>query len=126
MSFNRTYFFFFLQLFLIEVLIAVFLKDGFIRHTFGDYLVVILMYSFLKSFWDAKPIIVSIVVLTISFLVEFLQLFNLLKLLHIESNYLARLVLGNTFQIGDLLAYCLGIMTILIVEINYLKKHKIE
>ena len=80
------------------------------------------MYSFLKSFWDAKPIIVSIVVLTISFLVEFLQLFNLLKLLHIESNYLARLVLGNTFQIGDLLAYCLGIMTILIVEINYLKK----
>ena len=54
MQFNKTYLLLFLLLFLVEAAIAYYLKDGFIRHTFGDYLVVIMLYLFLKSFIKIK------------------------------------------------------------------------
>lgn len=115
-KFNRNYFIATWILFSMEVLIAVFLKDGFIRHTFGDYLVVILLYCFFKSFIDAKPIYIASVVLVIAFAIEFLQMANLLEFLSLQNNNLAILVLGSTFQIGDLIAYSLGILSILIFE----------
>ena len=119
-KFNKTYFISFAVLLIIEATIAIFLKEGFIRHTFGDFLVVILMYCFLKSFWNANAMKVALTVLAISFLVEFLQLFQLLKFLHLEHNQVAKLVLGSTFQISDLIAYTIGIIVILIMEYKIL------
>lgn len=116
MTFNKTYFHLFFFVLLIEICIAVFLKTGFIRHTFGDFLVVILLYCFLKSFWDAKPLIVGLTVLAIAFFVEFLQLTPLLELANLEKNRMAKIVFGSTFSVGDLFAYTLGIGAILLVE----------
>ena len=119
LKFKPYYFIGFLILFVVEAMIAFFLKDGFIRHTFGDFLIVILMYCFLKSFWNSNSIKVAITVLVIAFIVEFLQLFQLLKFLHLENNQVAKLVLGSTFQISDLVAYCLGILMILLIEFTF-------
>jgi len=116
MQFNKTYFLLFLVFFLIEAAIAYYLKDGFIRHTFGDYLVVILLYLFLISFIRIKPISASVVVLLIAFAVEFLQLTSFLEYFNLENNYYAKLILGSTFQISDLLAYTLGVLTIIVIE----------
>ncbi|EMQ94880.1 hypothetical protein D778_00240 [Xanthomarina gelatinilytica] len=55
-------------------------------------------------------------VLIIAFCIEFLQLCNLLEWLNLQNNTLAKLVLGSTFQVTDLLAYTLGILLVLIVE----------
>lgn len=116
LQFNKTYFILFVLLFITEALIAIYLKTGFIRHTFGDFLVVILIYCFIKSFLNLKPIIAGISVLIIAFFIEFLQLTNLLKLLNLDGNDLAKLVLGSTFQTSDLIAYSLGIITVLCIE----------
>ena len=116
MQFNKTYLLLFLLLFLVEAAIAYYLKDGFIRHTFGDYLVVIMLYLFLKSFIKIKPISASVVVLLIAFVVEFLQLTSFLEFFNLENNYCAKLILGSTFQISDLLAYTLGVLTIIAIE----------
>jgi len=116
MTFKRTYFVLFIVLLLIEVCIAYFLKTGFIRHTFGDFLVVILLYCFLKSFINFKPITMAIIVLFISFTIEFLQLTPFLECLNLHDNTLAKTVLGSTFHISDLVAYTLGVITIIIVE----------
>ena len=116
MTFKRTYFVLFIILLLIEVCIAYFLKTGFIRHTFGDFLVVILLYCFLKSFINFKPITMAIIVLFISFTIEFLQLTPFLEWLNLHDNTLAKTVLGSTFHISDLVAYTLGVITIIIVE----------
>ena len=116
MIFNKPYFSLFLLLFLVEAAIAYFLKDGFIRHTFGDYLVVIMLYFFLKSFLNIKPITTALIVLVIAFGVEFLQLTNFLELFNLENSYYAKLVFGSTFQFTDLSAYTLGILTIVIME----------
>ena len=116
MQFNKKYFLLLLVFFLIEAGIACYLKDGFIRHTFGDYLVVIMLYFFLKCFIKIKPITASLVVLLIAFIVEFLQLTSFLEFFNLENNYYAKLILGSTFQISDLLAYTLGVLSIIIIE----------
>lgn len=116
MKFNKHYFLAFLILFCIEALIAIYLKDGFIRHTFGDYLVVILLYCFLKSFIKDKSFHIALAVFIISYAIEFLQLFKLLELLNLQKNSVANIVLGSTFHVSDLIAYTLGIITILIFE----------
>ena len=120
-KFNKTYFFRFLILFIIEACIAFFIKEGFIRHTFGDVLVVIMLYCLIKSFVKTKPKYVALAVLFISFGIEFLQLTNLLQWLYIENNKTLKLILGSTFDITDLLAYLFGIIVVLFIEYKYSK-----
>ena len=114
--FNKTNFTITSALFITEILIAINLKSGFIRHTFGDYLVVILIYCFIKSFLEVNAVKLAVCVLAFSFFVEFLQLTDFLKLLNLENNKLAKIVLGSTFNISDLVAYSLGIVTVLYIE----------
>ncbi len=116
MKFNKLYFLAFLLLMAIETLIAIYFKDGFIRHTFGDYLVVILLYCCIKSFITGKTFQIALLVLIISYAIELLQLSNFLEFLHLQNNSIAKIVLGSTFSFGDLLAYTLGIISILLLE----------
>jgi len=120
-KFNNTYFLLFITILIIEILIAKFLTNGFIRYTFCDYLVVILLYCFLKSFINVSSFYVAISVLLFAFSVEFLQLLNLLNILSLENNHLAKLILGSTFHVSDLVAYTLGIITVLIIEYKIYK-----
>lgn len=116
LHFNKTYFFCFIGLFLIETAIALFITNTFIRSTFGDVLVVMLMYCFIKSFINIKPFPIAIGVLMFAFTLEFLQLFKLTEILNPYNNSIIKVILGNTFQIFDLLAYSFGTLAILIIE----------
>ena len=118
---NKTYLIITLLLFLIEALIAIFLKSGFIRHTFGDFLCVILLYCFFKNFIEGHHFKIAISVLILSFSIEFLQLTNYLELFNLQDNHLANLILGSTFNASDLLAYTLGIITVIIFEYKIYK-----
>ena len=118
---NKIYLILTILFFVTEVLIALFLKSGFIRHTFGDYLVVILMYCFFKSFIKGNHFYVAMGVLAFSFAIEFSQLVNILKPLNLQDSHSAKLILGSTFQFSDLVAYTLGILTVLIVELKPIK-----
>jgi len=101
---------------LTEILIAVYLKTGFIRYTVGDFLSTILLYCFFKSFLKIDCFKLGAGVLVFAFLIECAQYFNLLKLLNLEHYKLLTIILGSTFQVGDLVAYTLGILTVLIIE----------
>ncbi|WP_299224869.1 DUF2809 domain-containing protein [uncultured Psychroserpens sp.] len=117
-KFNLSFFATSLILLLVEIYIAVYLSEGFIRHTFGDFLVVILIYCLLRSFIRTKPIYIAILVLGIAFLIEFLQLFNLLDLLNLRNNKWAIIILGSTFRITDLVAYTLGVIITTIIDLK--------
>lgn len=121
MKINKTYLRITIILLIVEALIAVYIKSGFIRHTFGDFLAVILIYSFAKSFLNINSFKLAILVLAIAFIIEFLQLANILETLNLENNNLIKTILGNTFQISDLVAYILGITTIIIIEYKIYK-----
>jgi hypothetical protein len=120
-KFNKTYTLLFISILIIEMLIAAFLTSGFIRHTFGDYLVVILLFCFFKSFINVSSFYIAIYVLLFAYSIEFLQLINLLQILSLENNHLAKLILGSTFHISDLVAYTLGIITVIIMEYKIYK-----
>ena len=68
-SFNPKYFFLTVLLFVTEVLIALYLNDGFIRPYFGDFLVVMLIYCFVKSIANLPVIKTAVGVLLFSYFV---------------------------------------------------------
>lgn len=115
-KFSKTYFICFILLLAIEIVIATFSSSGFIRSVFGDFLVVIMIYCFVKSLINAKALKVAVGVLIFAYLVELLQLFNLIEIIGLQNNKLAILIIGNTFQISDIIAYTLGICIILSLE----------
>ena len=101
-----------------EILIAPKLNSGFIRHTFGDFLAVILIYTCIKTCFKISLRKSTLIALTIAFCVEFLQLIQFLEFLHLNHNKWALLLFGNTFQFTDLIAYTTGIIVTLIIELN--------
>ena len=120
-TFNKTYFGFTILIFVVEVLIALFVRDNFIRPYFGDVLVVILIYCFIRSFLRLSVIPVAIFVWLFSFTIEFLQYIKIVDKLGLQKFRIARTVLGTSFSWMDLLAYVAGIAIVLVVE-KYVSK----
>ena len=116
--FQRRYFIVFVILLLIEIVIALFAHDNFIRPFFGDFLVVILIYCFIKSFFNTPLVITAIGVLLFSYLIEVLQYFNIVKILGLQNSKLARVVIGTSFEWTDLIAYTLGIGLVILLDKN--------
>jgi hypothetical protein len=122
LHFSPLYFSLTILLFVTEVLIAAYLHDEFIRPYAGDFLVVILIYCFVRSFIQAPVVPVALAVLAFSYLVEALQYFNLVKLLGLEHSRIANIVIGNYFTWVDIIAYTLGIgFTVFIEKVNLLR-----
>lgn len=120
-QFNKNYFALTVLLFVVEALIALYIHDAFIRPYFGDFLVVILLYCFLKSFVRISVWWAVSIVLLFSFLIEFMQYLNLIKLLGLENSGLARAVLGTSFSWEDLVCYPAGIVFVVVIEKGILK-----
>jgi hypothetical protein len=122
LTFNKNYFGVAILIFFIEILIALYVNDSIVRPYFGDVLVVILMYCFLKSFLQLSILTVAIAVLLFSFTIEFLQYLNIVATLGLEKSKIARTVIGTSFSWIDLLTYIIGITIVLGVEKYWLKK----
>ncbi|TDP61960.1 DUF2809 domain-containing protein [Flavobacterium dankookense] len=122
--FNRNYFLSFLLLFVIEVLIALYVHDDFIRPYFGDFLVVLLLYCFLMGFIKSNKYIIAVIVLIFAFLIEFAQFLNVIKLFGLQNNTLARTVIGTSFSNHDLLIYFLAF--IIVIGFEYVSTKKIN
>tara|TARA_R100000935_G_scaffold56494_1_gene88169 strand:+ start:896 stop:1297 length:402 start_codon:yes stop_codon:yes gene_type:complete len=104
------YFFGFLGLFILEIIIARYVNDNFVRPYLGDFLVVILLYCFLMTITNFSVLKSLLIVLIFSFSIEFLQLLNIEEILRIKTSKILMLVLGNSFSVLDLGAYCLGLL----------------
>lgn len=122
LTFNLTHLIIAVLLFLVEVLIAVYVHDAFIRPYIGDVLVVILLYYLVKSFIDTPVFETAIVVLLFSYMVETLQYFNFVGLIGLSNSKLANIIIGNSFAWGDMLAYTVGISVVLVLELRFRRK----
>lgn len=110
-------------LFIIEVLIALYITDNFIRPYVGDVLVVILIYYFVKAFVHIGVWPLVIATLLLSYLIETLQYFQFVKMIGLGDNKLANIVFGNSFAWEDIMAYTIGITIVVFIEIYFIK-HK--
>ncbi|RZL19551.1 MAG: DUF2809 domain-containing protein [Pedobacter sp.] len=110
-------------IFIIEVLIALYITDNFIRPYVGDVLVVILIYYFVKAFVHIGVWPLAIATLLFSYLVETLQYFQFVKMIGLNDNKLANIVIGNYFAWEDIAAYTIGITIVVFLEM-YFKNRK--
>jgi hypothetical protein len=115
-KFDRRYFLLTLILLAIEVFIAIFIRDRFIRPLVGDVLVVILIYCLTKSFVKIAANRVAISVLIFAATLEILQYFQLVDRLGLSDNRIAQIVIGMTFDWMDLVAYTAGTLITIAVE----------
>lgn len=116
LGFKRRYFIFTLLIFFTELIIALFIHDGIIRPYIGDFLVVILIYCFIRSFFNLPVLSTAVFVLLFSYMVETLQYFKIVERLGLQNYKLAGVIIGTSFGWTDILAYTLGICFVLFVE----------
>lgn len=114
--FRKNYFIAALALLFIEIIIGLYVHDNIIRPYIGDYLVVILLYCLLKSFFNIPVTKAAIAVLIFSYLIETLQYFNFVEILGLEHIPLARVIIGTSFEWIDLIAYTIGVATVWVIE----------
>lgn len=123
LRFNRNYFALTIILFVIEICIAIFVNDAFVRPFLGDVIVVWFMYYFIRSFIAIKPIYIAFFTLLFSFAVEIGQYFKLIEILGLQENKWARIVIGTSFSWWDLLCYVVGFLLLFLMDKDLRKNH---
>lgn len=116
LTFNKRYLALTILLFVVEVLIALFVRDRFVRPYVGDVLVVMLIYCFVKIFMNLPITSVAIFVLVFAFTIEFFQYIHIVERLGLEKSALARTVIGTSFAWADIVAYIAGFVLIVVTE----------
>ena len=109
-------------LFSVEVLIALYVHDNFIRPYVGDMLVVIVIYSFVRIFIPEKCSLLPLFIFIFAVAVEILQWFHIADILGVADNRFLSTLIGGVFDMKDILCY--GVGCILLEGYEYLKKTK--
>ena len=99
-----------LGIFIIELLIALFVRDNFIRPYVGDMLVVVLIYTCVRIFLPGKPRLLPLYVFLFAVLTEGLQAVNIVELLGLSDNRFFSVLIGTTFDLKDIACYGAGCM----------------
>ena len=92
----------------VEILIALYMRDAFIRPYGGDILAVVLVYLGLRAVTPMGVRSAALLALAVAFAIEFGQLFHVLDRLGLGHNRLLRVVLGGVFDVKDLACYVAG------------------
>ena len=110
------YAFLFFAVFILEVLIALFVNDSFIRPFGGDILVTILLCLFFRAFFPVKTKLLPVYVFLFAVAVEICQYFDIVKLLGFENNVLISTLVGRSYSFVDIICYAVGCIAFFIVE----------
>ena len=105
----------FLVLLGIEVCIALFVHDSFVRPYIGDVLAVVTVYCGARIVFPQRFRWLSAAVLALAVCVELVQLTELSSLFG-EGSFMS-ILLGSTFDVHDLLCYAIGGMICAICDI---------
>lgn len=105
----------FIVILLVEIFIGMYVRDAFVRPYVGDALVVVLIYCFVRVFIPRGIPQLPVYVFAFACFIEILQYFRLVDMLGI-TNRVARIVLGSTFDVKDIVSYAAGCLFIVAAE----------
>ena len=116
---NRRYIFGIVSLFLlcVEILIGLY-AHGWVRNYIGDLLVVILLYTLIRTISPYSPskwYILPTIVLVFSVCVEFIQLWGFCDRFGITNRFL-RILIGTGFSVVDLVSYTIGVIPCYVID----------
>ena len=103
-----SYFLIFCSLMAVEVCIALFVHDSFIRPYVGDMLVTLLLCCMARVVISDQVRLLPLYVFLFAACVEIGQYFDVVALLGLEDNRLISIALGRTFSWLDLVCYTVG------------------
>lgn len=106
-----------LALFLLLLFIAIFVRDQYIRPIGGDFLVVIFLYTLVRSFVNLSKMWSATCVLLFAYLVEIAQYYKIVDHLGLTGNRFAEIVIGTTFSWEDMVAYTVGVVCVYLVDV---------
>lgn len=121
--FDKKSFLIFLLILSIEIIIALFFHDPIIRPYVGDILVVLLIYYFVKSFCQTNPLYIAIGVLLLAYFIEWGQYINLIEILNLHNNKVAKIIIGTSFSWIDILCYTCGFGICIVLDRMKIKSH---
>jgi hypothetical protein len=93
---------------IIEILIALFVRDSFIRPYGGDILVTILICCFMRMIFMGKIQLLPLWVFLFAVTVEVLQYFDIVSLLGLGDIKFFVILIGNSFSFVDIICYAVG------------------
>ncbi len=114
----------FVLLLCIEIIIAIFVHDNFVRPYLGDVIVVALIYFFLKIFIKKDIVLLPVYIFAFSFLTELIQYFDFLERLKLEDNRILNIIFGSTFDLKDILCYGIGCVLVFVYQYRDIDKRK--
>jgi len=100
----------------VEIVIALYVRDRFVRPYLGDVLAVVLVYCGLRAVLRIAPWQAATIAFTVAATVEIGQAIGILDALGWRGNAIALTVLGTGFEWKDFLAYAAGAALPLVVE----------
>ena len=112
----------FLVILAVEIVIGMYVRDNFVRPYMGDALVVVLIYCFIRIFIPRGIRWLPLYVFAFACFIEILQYFQLVDMLGV-TNRVARIILGSTFDLKDILNYAAGCVAILLIEHRWQQIH---
>ena len=108
----------------IEVLIALFVHDSFVRPYVGDMLVVIVVYCFVRIIIPEGVRLLPLYVFLFAALVEVLQFFHIVDILGLGGSAFFRTLIGGTFDMKDIACYGIGCIILGVWEWMYFRFEK--
>lgn len=106
----------FLILLGIEVLIALFVHDRFVRPYLGDVIVVVVVYCFVRIWIPERVRLMPLWVFLFAVCVEVLQYFRIVEVLGVENNAFLRTLIGTSFSWEDIVCYAAGCVVLAVWE----------
>ena len=103
-------------LLIVEVLIALYVHDDFIRPYVGDAIVVIVIYTFVRILIPEKGRLLPLYIFLFAVVVEILQGIHIVNILGVADNRFLRTLIGDSFDIKDILCYGVGCILLWLYE----------
>ena len=106
----------FLLLLFAEIIIALFVRDNFIRPYIGDVLVTVLICTFLRIFIPESVKLLPLYVFIFAAGVEILQYFRVVEVLGLADNRFFSILIGSVFDVKDIVCYGVGCVVFIFVH----------
>lgn len=113
-------------LMIVEVLIALFVRDDFIRPYVGDMLVVIVLYTFVRIFFPRKLKLLPLYIFIFAAMVEVSQYLGVIKWLGLDNIVFFKVLMGAVFDVKDIICYGVGCLLLVGYEWMRYKRERNE
>lgn len=111
----------FIFLFFVEVLIALYVHDDFVRPYVGDMIVTVVVWAFVRIVFPDRFKLMSLYVMIFAILVEVGQYFNYVDLLGITNPILVTMM-GTSFAWADIACYAVGCVVAAVADYIIFRK----